>query len=86
MSYQVIVPKPVQKQLDNLSDDVYDRVIKKIVALKEEPRPHNCTKLKGYKNEYRLRIGDYRIRYEVHDKESIIVLLHCQHRKDIYKK
>lgn len=84
MSYQAIIPKPVQKQLDDLPDNVYDRLIKEILALKDNPRPPGCIKLKGY--EYRIRIGDYRIRYEIHDKESIVLLLHCKHRKDIYKK
>lgn len=70
MSYQVIIPKPVQKQLDSLPDSVRDRAIKRILALKENPRPHGCVKLKDYENEYRIRIGDYRIRYEVSDQES----------------
>jgi mRNA interferase RelE/StbE len=85
MSYQVIIPKPVQKQLDSLPDDVRDRAVKRIMALKENPRPRGCVKLKGYENEYRIRIGDYRVRYEVHDQESIVLLLHCKHRKDVYR-
>lgn len=43
-------------------------------------------KLKGYDNEYRIRIGNYRVRYEINDKDFIILLLHCKHRKDIYKR
>jgi len=85
MSYQVIVPKPVQRQLDSLPDSVRERVIRRIAALKEDPRPHGCVKLKGYENEYRIRIGDYRVRYEVRDRESIVLLLHCKHRKDVYR-
>jgi mRNA interferase RelE/StbE len=85
MSYQVIVPKPVQKQLDSLPDIVRKRVLKRIVALKETPRPLGCVKLKGYENEYRIRIGNYRVRYEVRDEESIVLLLHCNHRKDVYR-
>jgi len=85
MSYQVIVPKPVQNQLDDLPDEVYERVIERIIKLKDNPRPWGCVKLKNYKNEYRIRIGDYRIRYEIHNKESVVLLLHCKHRKDIYK-
>lgn len=85
MSYQVIVPKPVQNQLDDLPDEVYERVIERIIKLKDNPRPWGCVKLKNYKNEYRIRIGDYRIRYKIHNKESVVLLLHCKHRKDIYK-
>lgn len=85
MRYQVVIPKPVQKQLDDIPDDVCDRIIKRIVMLKERPRPRGCIKLKGYENEYRIRIGNYRIRYEVRDQESIVILLHCKHRKSVYR-
>ena len=85
MSYQVIVPKPVQKQLDSLPNTVREGVLKRIVALKENPRPPGCVKLKGYENEYRIRVGNYRVRYEVRDEESIVLLLHCKHRKDVYR-
>ena len=85
MSYQVIIPKPVQKQLDDLPHQTRDRIIQRVVALKENPRPPGCVKLKGYEHEYRIRIGDYRVRYEVRDRESIILLLHCKHRKDVYQ-
>ncbi len=61
MSYQVIVPKPVQKQLDDLPDDVFNRVIETLDILKENPRPPGCIKLRGFKNEHRIRIGNYRI-------------------------
>ncbi len=85
MSYQVIIPRPVQKQLDALPRNVRNRVIKAIVALKDNPRPRGSVKLRGYENEYRIRIGDYRIRYEVRDQESLVILLHCKHRKEIYR-
>jgi mRNA interferase RelE/StbE len=85
MSYTVIVPKPVQKQLDDLPNIVRNRVIEKIALLAEDPLPPGAIKLKGYENTYRIRIGDYRVIYEINDKESIVILLRCQHRKDVYK-
>ena len=86
MSYQVVIPKPVQKQLDSMPDNIRNVILKLLISMKENPRPHGCVKLKRYKNEYRLRIRGYRIRYEVLDQESKIILLHCKHRKDIYKR
>ena len=85
MNYQVVIPKPVQKQLDGLPDAVYNRIIKQIKMLEEHPHPHGCIKLKGYENEYRIRVGNYRIRYEICDQEYIVILLHCKHRKSVYK-
>ncbi len=86
MTYTVIVPKPFQKQLDCLPEEIQERILEKIILLEEDPRPPGTVKLKGYDNEYRIRIGDYRVRYEVNDKEFLVLLLHCKHRKDIYKK
>jgi mRNA interferase RelE/StbE len=85
MTYAVIIPKPVQKQLDNLPEDMRSRIAEKILALTEEPRPSGVKKLKGFDGEYRIRVGDYRIRYEVDDGQSTVLILHCKHRRDIYR-
>ncbi|MFB2968749.1 type II toxin-antitoxin system RelE/ParE family toxin [Aerosakkonema sp. BLCC-F183] len=86
MSYTVLIPKPVQKQLDDLPEDVRSRIAEKILSLAEEPRPVGIKKLKGLENEYRVRVGEYRIRYEIDDETSTVVILHCKHRRDIYRK
>jgi mRNA interferase RelE/StbE len=49
MSYSIVVPKSVQKQLDNLPEQVYQRILKKIRLLADNPRPDGALKLKGYK-------------------------------------
>ncbi|WP_309734610.1 type II toxin-antitoxin system RelE/ParE family toxin [Chamaesiphon sp. OTE_75_metabat_556] len=86
MSYTIITPKTVQKQLDALPNDVFERVAVKIQQLGEDPRPDGVVKMKGTDNEYRIRIGDYRVRYEIDDEDSIVLLLQCKHRKDVYRK
>jgi mRNA interferase RelE/StbE len=85
MSYEVLIPKPVQKQLNDLPEQIRDRILEKILSLAEEPRSSGVKKLQGFDNEYRIRVGNYRIRYEVDDKTSTVVVLHCKHRKDAYK-
>jgi mRNA interferase RelE/StbE len=85
MSYQVIIPKPVEKQLDDLPKQARSQILEKILSLEEEPRPSKVKKLKGFENEYRIRVGDYRIRYEIDDKNLTVIVLHCKHRKDVYK-
>jgi len=85
MSYTIITTKSVQKDLDNLPNELKDRIYSKISLLSENPLPDGVSKLKGYENEYRVRVGDYRVRYEINDKDRIILLLQCKHRKDVYK-
>jgi mRNA interferase RelE/StbE len=86
MNYNVIAPKSVQKQLDALPNDSYERIAVKIQQLAEDPRPDGVVKMKGADNQYRIRIGDYRVRYEINDEDSIVFLLQCKHRKDVYRK
>ena len=85
MTYQIIITKSIQKQLDNLPNNLKERVYEKIGQLADEPRPNVVVKLKGYENEYRIRIGDYRVRYEILDKDETILLLQCKHRREVYK-
>jgi len=84
MSYQVIIPKPVQKQLDKISRPQRERILAAIRLLKNDPRPDGVKKLKALDDTYRIRIGDYRVVYEIRDQELIIFLLNAAHRKDVY--
>ena len=84
MSYRVIIPKPVQKQLNNLPSETRLRLLAEIRLLKDNPRPDGVKKLKGYENTYRIRVGNYRVIYEIKDKEAIVLILSSIHRKDAY--
>ena len=86
MIYKVIIPKPIQKQLDELQKDLKIRITDRILALAENPRPDGVVKIKGIENEYRIRIGDYRVRYEIEDQNLIVLVLDCRHRRDVYRK
>lgn len=86
MSYRVLIPKPVRKQLDKLPSSTRSRILQRLSALQDDPRPPGCVKLKGHDSEYRIRIGNYRVRYAVIDGKSAVVLLHCKDRKDIYRR
>lgn len=85
MSYSVVIPKQVQKQLDKLPEQVYQRILKKLRLLEDEPRPSGAIKLKGMDDEYRLRVSNYRLRYKVDDDKQVVILSRCQHRKNVYE-
>ena len=84
MSYKVVIPKPVQKQLSALPKNQRDRLITDIRLLAEVPRPSGVKKLKGYENIYRIRAGDYRVIYEVKDQEMLVLIISSVHRRDAY--
>lgn len=86
MSYRIVQHPRIEKQLDRLPNNIFDRVEKKIRSLAENPRPRGCDKIQGYPNEYRVWAGrNYRIRYKVYDSERAIELVHVGHRKDVYR-
>ena len=85
MTYIIITTKSIQKDLSNLPNEIKEKINIKILLLSENPRPDGVTKLKSYENEYRVRVGDYHIRYEISDKDKTILLLQCKHRRDVYK-
>ena len=60
------------------------RIVRRIEALADDPRPHGCEKLSGY-DRYRLRQGRYRIVYEVRDDVVLVVVVKIGHRRDVYR-
>jgi mRNA interferase RelE/StbE len=60
LKYSLEIKQSAQKELDALDDTLFGRIDKKIMALAANPRPPGCKKLKGYKNQWGIRIGDYR--------------------------
>ena len=74
-----------QKQLDALKGDIHGRIVKAVRKLKDNPRPVGCKKLKGLDDTYRIRVGDYRIVYEIHDDVLIVLVIRIAHRREAYR-
>jgi mRNA interferase RelE/StbE len=84
MRYQVILPKSVQKELDHLPEDVVNRILARLSALETNPRPADVKKLKG-RSAWRIRAGDYRVIYEIHDRRLEIIVITVGHRREVYR-
>ena len=84
MSFRIIVPNSVRKQLEALPSDVEDRLLQSLVELSDEPLPRGSLKLQG-RDGWRIRIGDYRIIYEIHTHDRTIVVLTIGHRRELYR-
>jgi mRNA interferase RelE/StbE len=81
--YSVEINKKARKSLDKLSDFIVAPVLNAINDLAENPRPQGYRKLKGRKG-YRIRVGDYRVIYEIFNHVLLIEVIDLGHRKDIY--
>ncbi len=77
--------RSARKELEALDILIVNRIFPKIEMLVEDPRPSNCRKLQGEKNLWRIRIGDYRVIYAIHEKERVIDIIGIRHRSDAYR-
>ena len=84
MKFQIILPKSVQKELDRLPDDIARRILARLAGLETNPRPADVKKLKG-RDAWRIRVGDYRVIYEIHDRVLQIIVITAGHRREIYR-
>lgn len=83
MAYKVIFKPSADKALSKLPVDVQRRIVTAVDSLTVEPRPPGVVKLAGDDNLWRVRVGEYRIVYEIHDGQLIVLVLRVAHRRDV---
>jgi mRNA interferase RelE/StbE len=84
--YTVVLTQTAEKELQRLPVKTIEKIVLVLKSMEEDPRPHGCKKLKGYKNLWRVRVGDYRIIYAIEDVILFVDVREIGHRKDIYDK
>ena len=85
MPHRVELTPSAQRELTKLDSSLLPRIQRALLKLPEEPRPIGCLKLAGEDKQYRIRVGDYRIIYEVDDKSQLVTVAAIRHRKDAYR-
>jgi mRNA interferase RelE/StbE len=85
VAYRIEVTPRARKDLKALPKRERQRVVEQIDALKADPRPTGCKKLKGREDFYRIRVGDYRVVYQIEDKVLLILIVRVGDRKEIYE-
>ena len=85
MAYSILLAPPAERQLKALAEPVQKRIVRRLKSLRENPRPQGVKKLTGEDDLYRIREGDYRIIYTIHDKELIILVVKIGDRKAVYR-
>lgn len=84
-SYTVEVKPPARRELEALPDHVLARVVRKLESLSHTPRPAGCKKLKGYKDHWRVRAGDWRVVYVIDDAAELVSITRIAHRREVYE-
>ena len=85
-SFSIQWRSSTKKDLRKLPPREVERILAAAELLAEEPFPHGSEKLAGAEHTYRIRVGDYRIVYEVFVPSQIVEIQRVRHRKDVYRK
>jgi mRNA interferase RelE/StbE len=84
-SYKIEIKPSAEKEREKLPRQMIPRVVATIKGLAENPYPSGVKKLAGFERTYRIRLGDYRILYDIFEKKLVIEIIRIRHRKDAYK-
>jgi len=85
MAHEIFIEKKAEKDLRRLPKNYQNKIIQKILNLKDNPKPIEARKITSSENYYRIRVGDYRIIYEINYKEKRINIFRVRHRKEVYR-
>jgi mRNA interferase RelE/StbE len=83
--YQVVIERRAEKEMDRLAQQVRRRVVEAILGLASDPRPSGCRKLFGSNDDWRIRVGDYRIIYQIVDAVRVVRVNRVRHRREVYR-
>ncbi len=84
-SYELILVKSFDRDLRSIQREMVPVIVEKVLRLEESPRPPQSKKLRGTKDEYRIRVGDYRVFYTIDDKNRLVTVYHVAHRREAYR-
>lgn len=84
MIYQIEFTSAAARQIKKIHRPVREKVLDAIVDLADEPRPHGSRKLVGEEIAWRIRVGDYRVIYEILDETLTITIVRAAHRREVY--
>jgi mRNA interferase RelE/StbE len=85
VSYAVEIAPAARRQIKKLPNDIQKKVVEKLEELALEPRPDGVKKLEGSDDLYRVRLGKYRIIYEIQDGLLLVTVVKVKHRKNVYR-
>jgi mRNA interferase RelE/StbE len=83
--YEVHLERAAEHDLKKLPVETYHRVINHLKALMADPRPPGCRKISGSKSDWRIRIRDYRVVYEIDEKSNVVKVMRVRHRREAYR-
>ena len=84
--YDIELNRTAARELEDLDSRLGRRILASIESLSLQPRPRGSRKLVGSENSYRLRVGQYRVLYQIDDEEKLISVVAVGHRRHVYRR
>jgi len=84
-TYEVTFARSARRELEGLPRSLAARILERIQALAKNPRPHGCRKLQGTGQLWRIRVGEYRVVYQIDDRDRILDITVIRHRSEAYR-
>jgi mRNA interferase RelE/StbE len=84
-NYDVALTSTAEKELKTLSSRLVARIVPRLENLVSNPRPPGCKKLSGGDDEWRIRVGDYRVVYTIDDAQLLVEVTRIRHRSEVYR-
>ncbi|TAN43519.1 MAG: type II toxin-antitoxin system RelE/ParE family toxin [Nitrospirae bacterium] len=85
MPFELHIERHAEKDLNKLEKSLFIQIVQKIKELASNPHPQGSKKITGSQNDWRLCVGDYRILYEIDNKEKMIIIMRVKHRREAYR-
>ena len=83
--YALLIKRSAERDLRRLPRALFERVNERILVLRDDPRPHGVRKLAGVLEGWRVRVGDYRILYQIDDEAKTVTIVRVKHRREAYR-
>jgi mRNA interferase RelE/StbE len=84
--YAVVWDNAARKQLEDITPRERARILRRVDALADDPRPHGVVKMAGADDRWRIRIGSYRVVYEIVDDQLVVTVVRVGHRGEVYRR
>ena len=82
--YKIKIKRSAERDLKRFPNALFLRINQHILALRDDPRPPGVRKLQGDLEGWRVRVGDYRIVYQIDDDAKTVTIVRVRHRRDVY--
>jgi mRNA interferase RelE/StbE len=83
--YDIYIEKAAERDLKKLPAADFERIIPHLKSLAEDAKPPGSRKISGTEHDWRIRVGTYRIIYELNEKEKVVSILRVRHRREVYR-